>query len=67
MSTYTMSDVQEADRLYDQMPLREVADETGIPQGTLSSWSRKGLISTDTNHARWSNTDVSPVPPHPRG
>jgi len=49
-STYTISDVQEADALYDRMSLQEVSGQTGIPYGTLSSWSRKGWISTDANH-----------------
>jgi len=47
---YTVSDLKKADRLYDEMSLLEVADETGIPYGTLSSWSRKGWIGTETNH-----------------
>jgi len=47
---YSRSDVDEADRLYDRMPLREVAERTGIPYGTLSNWSAYGHISTEANH-----------------
>ncbi len=50
MSTYTMSDVQEADRLYDQMPMRDVAEKTGISKSTLSNWKQQGLIDTEANH-----------------
>jgi uncharacterized protein YjcR len=49
-STYTASHIRKADRLYDEHSLREISEKTGIPYGTLSSWSRKGWISTDTNH-----------------
>lgn len=47
---YSKADVDEADRLYDRMPLREVAEHTGIPYGTLSNWSNYGYISTEANH-----------------
>ncbi|WP_259219616.1 MerR family transcriptional regulator [Salinibacter ruber] len=50
MSTYTMSDVKEADRLYDQMPMRDVAEKIGISEKTLSGWKEKGLIDTEVNH-----------------
>jgi DNA invertase Pin-like site-specific DNA recombinase len=47
MSDYTMSDVQEADELWDKMPLKDVSKLTGIPMGTLGGWSSSGLISTE--------------------
>jgi len=50
MSTYTMSDVQEADRLWDEMPQSQVAEATGVPLGTIKHWARIGLISTEVNH-----------------
>jgi len=50
MSKYTISDVREADRLWDEYPKRIVSKKTGIPEGTLDYWSQKGLISTDTDH-----------------
>lgn len=50
MSKYTISDIKEADRLYDRMPLREVSERTGIPYGTISSWSRKDWITTERNY-----------------
>jgi DNA-binding transcriptional MerR regulator len=50
MSEYKMSDVQEADRLYDQMPMRDVAEKIGISEKTLSGWKEKGLIDTEVNH-----------------
>ena len=49
-STYTVSDVEKADRLWDQMPLSEVSEETGVPESTLGNWSMQGLINTDTDH-----------------
>jgi predicted site-specific integrase-resolvase len=49
-SPYTASDVTEANRLWDEMPLPEVSERTGIPDGTLGYWSEIGLISTDTDH-----------------
>jgi len=52
MSTYTMSDVHEADRLWDEMPLEDVADEMGMAVSTLWRWSSMRLISTETNHCR---------------
>lgn len=52
MSRHTASDVQEADRLWDEMPLPDVAEKTGILYGTLDYWREIGLISTDTNHQR---------------
>jgi predicted DNA-binding protein (UPF0251 family) len=52
MSTYTMSDVGEADRLWDEMPLEEVADQMDAAASTLWRWSSMGLISTETNHLR---------------
>lgn len=52
MSKYTISDVQKADDLWDEMPLSEVSAQTSIPEGTLDNWSQDGLISTDTNHRR---------------
>jgi transcriptional regulator with XRE-family HTH domain len=52
MSTYTMSDVHEAGRLWDEMPLEDVADQTGVAVSTLWRWSSMGLISTETNHCR---------------
>jgi len=52
MSTYTMSDVREAGRLWDEMPLEEVAEQMGVAVSTLWRWSSMGLISTKTNHNR---------------
>ena len=52
MSEYTIKDIKKVDRLYDHMSQREIAEKTGIPRGTLSSWSRKGWINTDTNHQK---------------
>ena len=49
-STYTVSDVKEADRLWDRMPLPKVSSQTGIPKSTLKNWSAEALISTDTDH-----------------
>jgi len=49
---YTMSDVKKADRLWDEMSLREVADKMGISSSTLFRWSSLDLISTETNHER---------------
>jgi len=60
MPTYTMKDVQEANRLYDRMPMRDVAEETGISSSTLSNWKQKGLIDTDANHrTKHSAQDIS--------
>jgi|APHM01.1.fsa_nt_gi hypothetical protein len=50
MQQHTMSDVKKADRLWDEMPLSDVSDKTGVPYNTLRNWSSKGLISTDTTH-----------------
>jgi len=50
MPTYTMSDVREADQLWDEMPLRDVADYVEPSVRTLSRWASKGLISTESNH-----------------
>jgi len=50
MRKYTISDVQEADRLWDQMPLHEVAEEIGIPYGTLRDWYKWDWIDTDVDH-----------------
>ncbi len=52
MSPYTISDVQEADQLWDEMPLGEVADELGIPEPTLRDWAKHGWISTDVDHRK---------------
>ena len=48
--TYSMSDVKRAGRLWDEMPLGEVADQMDIAESTLWRWSSMDLISTDTNH-----------------
>ena len=48
--SYSMSDVKKAGRLWDEMPLGEVADQMGIAESTLWRWSSMDLISTDTNH-----------------
>jgi len=53
---YTMDDVKKAGRLWDEMSLRDVAEETGISSSTLFRWSSMDLISTETNH----NREVSP-------
>jgi transposase-like protein len=45
-----MKDVQEADRLYDRMPLYKVAKQMDITAKTLSKWKDQGLISTDEKH-----------------
>lgn len=50
MSKYTISDVQEADDLWDEHPKTIVSERTGIPLGTLDDWAEKGLISTDVDH-----------------
>jgi len=47
---YTMSDVKKADRLYDQMPLDQVAEKMGIPKGTVRGWYKQDLIDTETDH-----------------
>ena len=52
MSTYTMSDVRKAGRLWDEMPRKEVADHMGVAASTITRWSSMGLISTETNHYR---------------
>jgi transposase len=52
MSKYTIKDIKKVNRLYDHMSQREIAEKTGIPRGTLASWSRKGWINTDTNHQK---------------
>jgi len=52
MSSYTMSDVKEADRLWDKMPTKQVAEKLGASPSTIWRWSSEGLISTDTNHNR---------------
>lgn len=41
-----------ADYLWDQMSLSEISERTGIPLGTLKTWSHAGKISTDANHHR---------------
>lgn len=46
MQNYTMSDVQEADQRWEEMPLPEVSEKTGIPVGTLWGWAKNGLIDT---------------------
>jgi len=58
MSTYTMSDVHEAGRLWDEMPLEKVADQMGVAVSTLWRWSSMGLISTETNHCRKVSTQT---------
>jgi len=50
MPTYTMSDVKEADRLYDQMPLYKVGQKIDITPKTLRRWKNEGLISTEEKH-----------------
>jgi len=50
MSTHTISDVQKADDLWDEMPLPDVATALDIPLGTLRGWAHKGMIATDTEH-----------------
>jgi len=50
MPTYTMKDVKKADRLYNEMPLHEVAERIGCSQNTLTDWKQKGLIDTEANH-----------------
>lgn len=47
---YTKRQIDEADELYDEVPLREVADRTGIPYGTLEMWRHHGYIGTETDH-----------------
>jgi transposase-like protein len=55
-----MGDVQEADRLYDRMPMRDVAEKTGISEKTLLDWKRKGLIDTEVNHrTKYSAQEIS--------
>jgi len=50
MTQHTITDVQEADRLWDEHPLPVVSEKTGIPRPTLQNWSQRGWISTETNH-----------------
>lgn len=50
MSKHTISDVRDADRLWDEMSLPNVSDRTGIPVSTLKNWSQQGLINTDATH-----------------
>jgi len=42
--------VQRADRLWDHMPLSDVADVLNVTQATLEYLARKQLIHTDQNH-----------------
>jgi len=48
-STYTMSDVKEADQLADQMTLTEVAKRVEPTVKTLSDWKQKELITQGFN------------------
>jgi len=48
--SYTSSDINEADRLFDDHMLAEVSRKTGIPYSTLWKWKDKGMISTETDH-----------------
>jgi transposase len=41
--------VQRVDRLWDVMPLRDVAEIVPRHYGTLKRWSQKGYISTDVD------------------
>lgn len=50
MSKYTISDIREADRLWDEMPLPDVATALDIPLPTLRDWARRGWIETETVH-----------------
>jgi len=48
-TVWTIEEIDRADELYDEHPLREVSEITGIPEGTLSGWSTEGYISTSEN------------------
>jgi DNA-binding transcriptional MerR regulator len=47
---YTRKQVDRADRLYDNYPLEEVAEKTGIPYGTVQWWNKQGYIDSAVDH-----------------
>jgi len=65
MPTYTMKDVQEADRLLDEMPMYKVSEKLGMTTRTLSRWKSKGLIGTDIEwqggNRKYSDVTISRV------
>jgi len=56
---YSISDVDEADRLWDLYPLHRVSQKTGIPKRTLEDWSKKGHISTNADHSARSQREYT--------
>jgi len=46
-SKYDDETIARADRLWDGMPLDDVADVLDMPASTLYTWARKGLIQTE--------------------
>jgi transposase len=47
MSDYTMSDLKEAERLWEQMPIGKVVEEHPAAKSTIWRWRDKGLICPD--------------------